>query len=225
LSQQSFFIKIKPDKKDELVRYITNNHSEISLKIADLFLKSKIKNQPGSTSWNLEPLTMTNKLINEEVVCTFDTKEDKYIFKTTLNASQGQANLNVPAEIFRIQRRNDFRVDIPTEVKYTCKIRTVNKKTVNVDVTLEDLSLGGCKVTLPENVYKMESNCQLELTLQMNQFESDELKAISRNVKLIENQNVQRIGLQFLTPDADTLADLHALLVYLDRVKRGKGYD
>lgn len=225
MSQQSFFIKVKPEKKDELIRYLANNRSLISLKIQEQHYKTKIQNQANSTSLSILPFGEDKNFKQEEVVCTFDTKEDKYIFKSVLNSTGKQINLGVPLEIFQIQRRNNFRVDIPKEVKYICQIRSINKTPISIDVKLEDLSLGGCKITLSEDIYKMSSNNKIQLFIQMHQFESDQINSISRHVALDEEKKMQTIGLQFISPDSDMLAELHGLLVYLDRVKRGKNLD
>ena len=163
---------------------------------------------------------------NEEVICSFEIKDERYLFRTNLNSTRAELLLNLPYDIYQLQRRNNFRVMIPAAVSYVCTIRSVNFAKTNIKAELRDLSMGGCLVIL-QNADKLNipKDSEVEMSLKLNEFDTPSIKTEAKHLRPVESNNTLQIGLQYLDPSADFLSELQNLLMQLDRIQRGKNLD
>lgn len=78
------------------------------------------------------------------VVITFSVGVEKYFLKTQLEEGRGEdAHLDMHVDLFKLQRRNSFRLNIPTGYQARFEINVRNGEPVKEKYELVDLSGGG----------------------------------------------------------------------------------
>jgi len=162
---------------------------------------------------------------NEEVICSFQYKDEIYFFKSYLNNSKTDYIIELPGEIFQLQRRNDFRVSMPIGASQTCTINYCRGIVRNVNVAIRDLSLGGCQLSASARDIEIASGDEFDISFKVYQYEFTKMKLQTRHVKVIKEQESLLIGASFLPMDGDTMGELRSLLMFLDRKGRGKKDD
>ena len=208
----------------EVIDFLIHNGTEIVVKVNTEHYKSKILNRRTSTLFSIYKFSLIN-FENQEVTCSFEIKDDKFFFKSFLTSTNAEFKIIIPSEIFQLQRRNDFRINVPMGLAYTCEIVRLNQKKGPFPVELRDLSLGGCQIAFPKKLIRVALKDEVVLKIKMNQFENDKVLTLAKHIKKIETTDTLLVGLQFIDLGAAFLTELQGLLVYLDRVHRGKGYD
>ncbi len=159
---------------------------------------------------------------NEQVICNFRIKEDLYFFRSFLNATKTDYTIDIPTELFQLQRRNDFRISIPMGLNYECFISTINGQEKNVAIELRDLSLGGCQISAPATEVEIIPETLFNINFTIDRFEFLNLELKARHVKYIDNQDNVIIGASFLDIKGEKLTEMQSLLMYIDRFARGK---
>lgn len=208
---------------DEIINFLVHDQPEITFKIGSEHFISKIHKMN-----NGRPLLYKFKLIlfqNLEVLCSFDVGSDKYFFKSKINTELNDLILAWPSEIFKLQRQNHFRFAVPEGMDYVCEITHINGYPKSISCQIRDMSLGGIKLECPVEVRKNYTDCEMTLRILIKDYE---LIDVPCQVKLYvppEGSSRAQIGLKFLDNSASFLTDLHSLLIYLDRVQRGKILD
>lgn len=221
--QQSFFNKITQVAFQELVDFMGHNQTELVIKLQGQYIKTKVSAKKSDKNFGLSRFSPYD-FSNEPVVCSFQVQEDLYFFRSFLNTSQSDYSLQIPAAIFQLQRRNNYRVSIPVGLIYTCEVVAVNGVTKKVKAEIRDLSLGGCQVAISGGAAAelVHQNDEFDIYLKLNRFEFSRLRLAAKHVKVIEGQNSILIGASFDELNADVLAELQAMLMFLDRLHRGK---
>ncbi len=219
MSQQAFFAKLDGSKKMELVDYLIQSKCEFLVKIKDQHYKSKILTEKGLTSFSIYKF-FSGSFKHQEVSCSFDYKDSKFFFRSSLTNNGGELILDTPSDIFQMQRRNDFRVNLPPKSGYTCEIVRVNDSKKKIPVDLRNLSLGGCQIAVKINDLTLIQNEEVALRIQIKEFEAEAIPTLAKHIKNGETSDIVLVGLQFVEPEADFLTELQGLLMYLDRTHR-----
>ena len=224
MSDKSFFVKVDNPKLIEVIDFLIHNETEIVLKIKNFHYKSKVLSRrdfPYFLIYKFSFITFEQ----EETTCSFEISNEKYFFKSTLTSTNSEIKIAKPTEIFQLQRRNDFRVAIPLGMKCSCNIIKINSMHGPFKVELRDLSLGGCQIAFPTSAIKMTNGDEVILSIEMNQFQNEKIYSFAKHLVNLENAETTLVGLKFDDPDAAFLTELQTLLVHLDRIRRGKGYE
>ncbi len=96
------------------------------------------------------PDKVTVPFPNGPVVVTFSIGVEKYFLKTQLEEGRGEdVSLDMQAELYKLQRRNSFRLNIPSGYQARIEITVRNEKPVKEKYELVDLSGGGFAFELP----------------------------------------------------------------------------
>lgn len=208
---------------DEIINFLVHDQPEITFKIGSEHFKSKIHKMNGD-----RPLLYKFKLTpfqNQEVHCSFDVGTDKYFFKSKINTELNDLVLIWPSEIFKLQGENNFRFAVPEDMNYVCEITHINGFPKKISCQIRDMSLGGIKLICPVVGRKDYSESEMTLKIIIKDYE---LYDVPCQVKLYvppKGSSRTQISLKFLDNSASFLTDLHNLLIYLDRVQRGKILD
>lgn len=224
MSQGTFFKKLDQVKIAEVIYDLIRKETEIIVKVKGQHFKSKVLKESTKTSLLIYRFS-NSKFKNDEVFCSFEIKDEKYFFKAFLTNADSEFKVTIPSEMFFLQRRNDFRMSIPIGTPYTCDVIRLNNSKVNFKVELRNLSLGGGQIAYPTSMMKIILEDEVTLKLKVYQFEKENLVCLAKHIKVTDTEEVALVGLQFVEPDADFLTELQGLLVNLDRIHRGKGYD
>ena len=206
----------------EMLEFLMHNQTDVILKIKNQHFCSKVLLRKNPDYYLIYKFNFED-YSTEPAVCSFEVGGDKYFFKAAITSESFGLMLSIPVEIYKLQRRNDFRVSIPESLKYTCVIKTINDRSANIIAEIRDLSLGGCQLVVGQNELKDKDTASLYLKL--SSFEWERIRCAVNRIMPIKNENKFYVGLQFLEPSSAFVTDLQSLLVQLDRLHRGKTYE
>lgn len=219
-SEPQFFNPILENERISIIDYIQKNNIECVIKIFDSFWKTQFLK---TTSQHIHVVKKNFiELKNQKVIVSFESVGDQFFFESVVEDSESQIIIKVPEKIFKLQRRNDFRVIIPSNIKPTIKL----KKYPELKTELRDLSLGGCKIAL-KTEFKLDLpiNSELEMELKVLEFEENKIYTQVKFIDYIETAKTMILGLQFLEFDSDQTSLMRNTLLQIDRILRQKPQD
>jgi hypothetical protein len=220
MDTSTFFNKISQDSKAKLLESLAQDQTEITIKIINQYIKSNIKSRKSEKALSIEKFSSYD-FSNEPIICSFQINEDRYFFKSYLNSNNSDYSIEVPQEVFQLQRRNDFRVSMPIGQVYTCEIRNVNGATTAIKVEIRDMSLGGCQISVAASS-ELKKDDEVDLYIKIDSFEFAKLPLNVKHIKNIEGQNSLLIGASYYQLSSVLASELQSMLIHLDRIKRGK---
>ncbi len=202
--QETIFIKIKDfEEKRKLL-------DGILLERKDLLIKSA---SPGDDVFSVVPIslarnqlkcefgTATTKKTNfNQVILQFGVGAEKYLTLCDCTFSEKTITLSLDSEIFRIQRREDFRLKLPTSYDAHFQVLFHNEKELKkpVKIPLIDLSAGGCRLSFKKNDFEIKKNDRLSGKIQLA---GRKEILVDSTVKHIEenptNDKILMLGAQF----------------------------
>lgn len=224
MSEASFFNKISQVSLNELVDFLGHNQTEIVLKIAGQYIKTNVNTTKGQQNLSLLKFSPYD-FSNEPVTCLFSVKEEVYFFTSYLTSTNSDYTIESPEAIFQLQRRSDYRASIPVGHMYVCEVRSINGQTTKIKAEMRDISLGGCQLSINKSPVEFKKDDEVEINLVLNRFEFPSLLMIAKHVKKVEGQSNTLVGASFAELNGATLSELQAMLMYLDRVHRGKTFE
>lgn len=229
MDEKSFFNKVSQVSLNELVDFMVHNQIELNIKVRDQYIKTKVYSKKKNKLINFTKFITdefnNHEYTNEPITCLFQIGEDKYLFKSLLINNKAGCQIEIPTEIIHFQRRNDFRAAVPTGLYYKCEIISINGIKTSIKTEIRDLSLGGCQISVDGISSDIKMDDELELYIKLNKFEFQKLLVVAKHIKPLDSQNSTSIGASLLEPDSGLKSELLAMLMYLDRVQRGKEED
>ncbi len=225
MSDSSFFNKLAPNTTQDILEFSFRSQINLVLKIHDRHFKTRILTKKNDREFSVYKFNFV-EYQNEDVICSFDVRNDKYFFKALLKATDSDFIISIPADVYQLQRRNDFRITITPSISYSCEVRLINFKKLTAKAELVDLSLGGCLISLKNaDKFEVPKDGEVEISLKINDFENQSIVTIAKHVRMIGSNNSLQLGLQYVDPSANFLSELQTLLIQLDRIQRGKTLD
>lgn len=223
-SDIQFYTLIDANKLKETLDFLEHNQTDITLKIRNKHVRSKIISKKNARELLIYKFNFQD-FASEPVICSFEINAEKYFFRSEVSTHSLGLVMQTPNEIFQLQRRDDFRVIVPTGSVYECTIRTMGGKPVKMDAEVRDLSLGGCQLRIPKSEFHIQRDVEIGFDFKMNHIDRENIYCSVRHVEQAQCDTKIIMGLKFQNSDADFLADMQALLVQLDRIHRGKTYE
>lgn len=225
MNEISFFNKLNSVSTQEILDFIVHNQTNLVLKIHDRHYKTKMLAKKNNTQFSIYKFNFF-AYQNEAVICSFDVKDEKYFFKSSISATETDLIILIPTDVYQLQRRNDFRISLTQSMAYECEVKTINFQKVNLKAEMRDLSLGGCLISLRHaDKFEIPKDSEVEIALKIGAFENPSITTTAKHVHMIGSNNTLQLGLHYLDPSADFLRELQTLLVHLDRVQRGKSLE
>lgn len=83
-----------------------------------------------------------------DLILNFFIGGEKYFFQTEFLSMGDQVILTTKSPLFHLQRREDYRIKIPSNYKALFEIVSINGKTKKCSIPLMDLSGGGCRIQI-----------------------------------------------------------------------------
>ena len=148
MGTESFFNKISQVSTKELIDFFDHNKTEIIIKVLGQYIKTNIQSKKNDKYLSLPLQFSSFEFSNEAVTCNFQFKEDRYFFKSYLNKTNSDYTLEIPVDMYQLQRRNDYRVAMPIGVVYKCEIININGVKTTIKAEIRDISLGGCQMSI-----------------------------------------------------------------------------
>lgn len=140
--------------------------------------------------------------LNQEVIVTFQVGQEKYFMKTSFSHHDfsGHFNMSLEPALFKLQRRNSFRVQIPAEYLAKINLTKVGDAKVSQKFTLFDLSGGGFSFEIPSNSqFKIAQGNQVEGEIEIGGKYKKKFSAVIRHVIQVGSQGsgLKKIGSEF----------------------------
>lgn len=177
--EEEDFRIVSPKEIEFMLRNVAENASRVALYYGDAnyFILTTLLGVDDSGLWLEQgPDSTGNRRIieSEDLVCVSSHLNVKIQFATDqASASEYQGYpafyLPMPDSIYRIQRRDSFRLTPPPSDPLRCVIPTSDpQEKRQQEVTIMDISAGGVKITCAENDLELEEgktyeNCQIRL--------------------------------------------------------------
>ena len=220
----NFYTLLDQMNYNETLDFLVHNQTEITLKINGRHYKSKILTRNKSNQFLIYKFNFETYSL-DTTVCSFEISAEKYFFKSKISSEVAALAIIVPTEIFKLQRRNDFRISVPATISYSCEIKSVRNSTLNLKSEIRDLSLGGCQLSVKLTGINLHRGDNLYLKIKIHSFEWEKIHCQCKHASSKKNDLKYNVGLKFLESSAAFATDLQTLLVQLDRIHRGKTYD
>lgn len=139
----------------------------------------------------------------EEYLGHFFLGGEKYYFQTSAQIHQGKVAVPIPAELYHLQRRQNYRVRIPEGYKAFYNLILVNDQPAKITGQLLDLSSQGCRFlsTMTSSSLKMGDAVTGQLIIPKRS--PMEIQGVVRHIKVDDlNKDIQTFGIEFtpLTP-------------------------
>lgn len=220
LNTANFYTPVSTLDFNEIYQHIKTHKMAVAYKILDQHSKSVFLPIPGPKLCISK--TFPHKYINEEIICCFDYNGETHLFKSVVNNEETHYIVDRPNEICKMQRRNNFRVNITGSIKYNFKIN----KEASLKCELRDISLGGCKIAIA-SAFPIEFKVgdEIDCTIVLLDAEPLNLRTEVVFAEFIKDAQSQIYGLKFQELDSETTSDLQNSMVRVDRIIRRKSLD
>lgn len=152
-----------------------------------------------------------------EYLLNFGVKSGVYFLKTRGQKNSFGFYLDFSGDIFKIQRRENFRCPIPSGVTSSVKIYTSDNAPLVGNYTLRDISGQGVAISLPKEADPKvwQKSTEIRLDLQILNLSLKQMKAIVRHVHPGPSAWA---GLEFPEINFSQETDLSALSLELQRI-------
>lgn len=224
MTTADFYKLLSPSDATLILEELVEESSEVAIKINDVYSRFKVIKRKNETEILLSRISI-NTFKQQRVSGYFELDRQKYFFKTSLTTMDDGIIMTIPVDIFQLQRRDNFRMVVPTSVPYKAEIQTINGKRNFISAEIRDLSLGGCLLVVKNQKFYFDQNDEIQLKLKILELEKDLIACEVKHVTMLSDSTKIQMGLSFTDPDADLLTDLQSLMIHLDRIHRGKKYD
>lgn len=213
----NYFTSIDKNAYQDIISYISNSNVEVTFKIYDLYTKSSFIKVDGAELAIFKKYPYDYE--TAYVLCSFLCGGEPHFFRAKMTTSDKYYLLNYPEKIYKIQRRANFRFNVPVGLSHEFKI--LDQPSFKCE--LRDISLGGCKVavrTTTELNFPLESD--IRIWIKLLEFGDVTLDATVAFTRFFQSNNSQIIGIKFGQIEANLLSDLHQTLIQVDRLSRSK---
>lgn len=138
----------------------------------------------------------------EEYLGYFFLGGEKYYFQAVTNVHQGKVVVDLPQELYHLQRRQNYRVHIPEKYPASFNITFINDVPQKVIGRLADLSSQGCRVVSPSAGLLIKPGDRITGMLAIDKRAPIEAQGLVRHIKMVDNKALQTFGVEFtpLTP-------------------------
>ena len=157
---------------------------------------------------------------SQSLVCHFSLHEENYFFTSKTTLTDTALIFSTPTVVYKVQRRDNFRVDIPQNFPHQIEITGLKE----LKIKLLDLSMGGCKINAtysePTQISQLKENFEIALKFSFLSFENLTVYAKIKFTKHEPRTKSVAIGLEFEKLKADEIQDLQANIFKIERLKR-----
>jgi hypothetical protein len=143
---------------------------------------------------------------NQEILGHFTVEPDRYFLRGLIRpAEKGEGHvyeLDAESEVFKLQRRKTFRVQLPASFPIYFRVRTHEGKSFDLDLKIADLSVGGMRIYSPEFELPFKENSVLVGTLYPPSSRGIDITATVKHIQssIIDHRLLPQYGVEFLNP-------------------------
>ncbi|PIT99185.1 MAG: hypothetical protein COT74_09255 [Bdellovibrionales bacterium CG10_big_fil_rev_8_21_14_0_10_45_34] len=142
----------------------------------------------------------------EEIFCTFSLGSDRYFTKGFVKVLYANTYLfSLKEDIFKLQRRDFYRVEIPIRYTAKLKIKSIDKVPHDEEFLISNISAGGAALEFSayDTPTHLSKGMNLEIEILAGEDFTKKLRADVRYVRSVGSRGsgLFRAGLQFLAID------------------------
>jgi c-di-GMP-binding flagellar brake protein YcgR len=165
----------------------------------------------------LKPTSSRVLKVGEVLEIVFALSDGQFVLKTpVLKVVDFEVSVEFGPQLFRLQRRNNFRVPIARDSRMLFRLLKLQSKATRCDLKVDDLSAGGVRVFWPnETLGEVEKYHQVSGTVSLTTGENIEVTGEIKNV--FSDGKATRVGIEFTHLSS---RDEQALLLYCIKVGR-----
>jgi hypothetical protein len=228
MNEKQYFNKISASEASSLILHIQKNNTPCICKIFDNSTKTFFLKNNKFEIQIFKKSKISVK--NEKVIVSFEALGDYFFFETVATSIDPYIEneigcilvMSQSVDIYKLQRRNDFRVPILNHLKQNTRLKNHS----DFKTELRDLSLGGCKIAITTNSkLNITIDTETELYLSILDFEEKDLSVSIKFIDYSLESKIALIGLKFLELNSDQTTMLRNTLLQLDRMARNKSND
>lgn len=156
------------------------------------------------------------------VVLSFDLGPEKFFMQTTADILDANSiKISTLSELFKLQRRKNFRVEIPFNYEGSVFIQTLGDRQVKHDFVVSDLSLGGLSFEIPmDSPVTAEKNDKITGSFQMKEdLLTFDFQAEIRYIAKIGSMGsgIRKVGIEFIPLDTTLENTMLELLIKIQK--------
>jgi len=220
----NIFIKIKETEEvKNILNSLNKDKYEISAKLPssseDIIqlvatsllrteLSCQIKNKPTHMSIPEKGSLVIQVQMGDEKILA----QPKYLIRDE------QIYLQMDCDFYQLQRREDFRLRIPSSFHSEILITNKNDQNVKYKGSLADISSGGCRYENHRKLFPIASNDTIKGTITFSGRPSVEISGVIRHIApLPDNPEADLVGIQFQDLSAQSKNRIFALIMDIHR--------
>lgn len=200
MDKEIFTLINREDQRIQLWKDLAQAHGEILAKgKEDAVCKLQVTvHNLKNNSLVCRPISKDKLKDQESYLGYFFLGGEKYYFQSAAEAKDGNVIVPLPAEIYHLQRRQNYRVRIPQGYRGFYNIVFVNGQAQNIQGQLVDISSQGCRVIYHLKNPLMKISDKVIGTLLIGDRSPIEIQGLVRHIKIDEgNKVIQTFGIEF----------------------------
>ncbi len=148
------------------------------------------------------------------ILISFNALKDRLFAKTQLSrAADGRHFIDTFSELFRLQRRENFRITIPENAPLQAFINQLGEKNLKVKARVVDISLGGALIELPETEHVILTNDWIAGVISTEKEVGIQFKGYIRHIRELPTLQKRRVGVCFDKLVGNGLNELNKLVM------------
>lgn len=165
----------------------------------------------------LDPKHPQTSAQNLEILGQFQIEEDRYFINGKMAILGDQVVVSMEGEVFKLQRRSNFRIALPPSLPMYANITQIAGKPAALEVRLADMSAGGCRIYFPEGGPNLASGVEIQIVLHPPSGRDFDFKAVIRHTQSVvyKNEIQAQYGIEFLEIPRATHQRLTSLVMDL----------
>ncbi|MCB0367466.1 MAG: PilZ domain-containing protein, partial [Bdellovibrionales bacterium] len=123
----------------------------------------------------------------------------KYLVKSSLQwTEQGRWFLDLRGDFYLVQRRKNFRVDVPIHIVPKVALRQINRPEKEILARMLNISLGGCFLEIEGSTQALQQEAQIQVTMTVEGGKVVPLNAVIKRVtRAPDDPKRYRLGVEF----------------------------
>jgi hypothetical protein len=217
VSGENIFVKIRQDDKFQIFNDLTSQRGMISAKLLNpesLLYELQCQSISNTALFVKAPIELFKFFGERQLITQFSIGGEKYLAQMKYSTSGESLSLSLEGDLFRLQRREDFRLKFPPSFKAKFEIKTHNSKSANFSTQILDMSAGGCRLIIKTDLNTFTKNDKAEGKLLLQDREPYELKLEIMHIMKdsIDEKQVQ-LGCKFFDQNAKEKNRLSTLVM------------
>lgn len=165
-----------------------------------------------------------NAVVKEEALLNFSLDDDRYFMASAFILEKNRIGIRCDQDLFILQRRNNFRVELPESYSSMFNILSINEKAAFIEMKVEDFSAGGMRMFETRDPITVKEGDVIKGTLKMGARTPMQMEAEVKHISSKEIKGAAKVvlGVEFLKVDKMMEGRLMTMVASLQQDVAGK---